>query len=146
MLYLDRRRRECMGCCSTSPHSILKYRRESCRAYHEALAGSPGIALPPVAESVPLYYFPVLVENKEALLEKARRARIELAAWPIRAPLYPVERENDLPKYGYEPGSCPVAEDVARRLVGLPTDLKTRERQREGVISLLREHGLERDV
>jgi dTDP-4-amino-4,6-dideoxygalactose transaminase len=36
--------------------------------------------------------------------------------------MYPLERLEALRQYGYEPGSCPVAEEIASRLIGLPTE------------------------
>ena len=120
--------------------TIVAHRRLCCAEYAAALSGTPNLTLPCPTPENPLYCFPVLVRGKEALLRKARRQRIELIPWPMRTPIYPVEKENELPRYGYQPGSCPVAEGVARRLVGLPTDLATRASQRAAVVELLKAH------
>jgi perosamine synthetase len=81
-----------------------------------------------------------LVKRKDELLREARRRRLEIIAWPLKTPIYPVEDESDLPIYGYDPGSCPVAEMIASRLIGLPTDVLIGERHRWAIVELLNEH------
>jgi dTDP-4-amino-4,6-dideoxygalactose transaminase len=119
---------------------IVEHRRAACRDYAAALANVPGLELPIADSGRPLYYFPVFVERKDELLETARRRRIELVAWPIKTVIYPIEDAALLPNYGYLPGSCPVAERVAGKLVGLPTDQVTTPRHRAAVVDLLERH------
>jgi dTDP-4-amino-4,6-dideoxygalactose transaminase len=69
-----------------------------------------------------LLYFPVLTGRKRATLEAARRRRLPIVPWPGSTPIYPLERLESLRKYGYEAGSCPAAETIASRLIGLPTE------------------------
>ena len=85
----------------------------------------------------PLYFFPVLVGDKPALLDRARRSRTEIIPWPYAAPIYPLERIADMETFGYRPGDCPVAEDVATRLVGLPTHEKITADERARIVALL---------
>jgi len=120
--------------------AILAHRRRCCVEYAAALHGVEGLTLPCAESPDSLYYFPVLVEDKEGLLRAARRERVELIAWPVRTPIFPVERDDELPQYSYRPGSAPVADDVARRLVGLPTDLAAQAPQRAAVIRLVATH------
>lgn len=120
---------------------LVTHRRGHCRAYAEALSGHPGVTIPRRDEQEPLYYFPVLVKQKDALLRLARRRRIEVVSWPIRTPIYPIVDPADLRTYRYEPGHCPQAEQVATRLIGLPTDLATSAGHRAAVIELLERHG-----
>jgi dTDP-4-amino-4,6-dideoxygalactose transaminase len=120
--------------------TIVAHRRLCAEEYAAALSTVDGITLPCLASPQPLYYFPVLVDDKDALLREARRQRVELIAWPVRTPIYPIERHEELAQLGYERGSNPVAEDVARRLVGLPTDLATQAPQRATLVQLLRRH------
>jgi perosamine synthetase len=117
-----------------------RHRRQRCLDYVEALRGWNGLELPRADGSRPLYFFPVLVGDKDGLLRRARRRFIEMVAWPLRAPIYPVIDVRDLGAYHYEPGSCPVAEDVAGRIVGLPTDPHTGARERDLVVGVLRDH------
>jgi len=119
---------------------LARYRMACCAHYSAALRDLTGVALPCLDATEPLYYFPVLVRNKRALLNLARRRLIELIAWPLGTPIYPVEEEAALVRYGYRPGQCPVAEAVASRLVGLPTDASAGTSERNEVIALLREH------
>jgi dTDP-4-amino-4,6-dideoxygalactose transaminase len=100
--------------------SLAGQRLEASRDYASRLRGHAALPIPEPVE--PLYYFPVLARHKERLLERARRRRLELVAWPLRTPIYPVENEAELERYGYTPGSCANAEQIAARLVGLPTD------------------------
>jgi dTDP-4-amino-4,6-dideoxygalactose transaminase len=53
--------------------------------------------------------------------------------------VYPVERRDALRSYGYEPGSCPVAESIASRLIGLPTDLDITVNHRQRITVLVAE-------
>jgi dTDP-4-amino-4,6-dideoxygalactose transaminase len=117
-----------------------RHRRQRCAEYAAALSPVQGLTLPHADAQRPLYYFPVLVERKDDLLREARRLRIELVAWPLRTPIFPIEDDAELAAYGYQPGSCPVAEDIARRIVGLPTDPPTTPRHRDAVIALLERH------
>ncbi len=115
-------------------------RRSNCAEYSDALRGINGLRIPCAGAVEPLYYFPVLVEEKPELLRRARRSLMEIIPWPLRTPIYPIDREEDLPAYGYSPGSCPVAEEIARRLIGLPTSPKVDKRYRDALAALLRDH------
>ncbi len=120
--------------------SHAAHRRAVCAAYAEALSGTPAVELPCGDADLPLCYFPILVPAKHELLEHARKARVEMVPWPIRTPIYPVEDERELATYGYRSGSCPVAEDVAGSLVGLPTHERIRAREREAIVQLVGQH------
>ncbi|MDQ3698044.1 MAG: DegT/DnrJ/EryC1/StrS family aminotransferase [Gemmatimonadota bacterium] len=117
--------------------TVRRHRAACCTGYASALNDSPGVTKIVMTDPPALYFYPVLVEGKEEVVRRARARGVQLVAWPIRTPIYPVEEETSLRRYGYEPGSCPVAEWVARRLVGLPTDLTTGERNRRAVVRLL---------
>jgi dTDP-4-amino-4,6-dideoxygalactose transaminase len=90
--------------------------------YRSSLAGT-SVELPIRSVAEPLYYFPVLIRDKAGLLDSAREHRVEIVAWPISRPIYPVETDADLRLLDYPIGGAPVAESVAARLVGLPTRL-----------------------
>ncbi|MFQ5349987.1 MAG: DegT/DnrJ/EryC1/StrS family aminotransferase, partial [Thermoanaerobaculia bacterium] len=121
--------------------ALAAHRRDCGRRYLEALGGLSDVETPAAAGGDPLYFFPVLVRDKPTLLRRARARSLEIVAWPVTTPIYPVEDPSVLGSYGYELGSCPVAEDVAGRLVGLPTDLRTRTGHLEAIIALVKEHG-----
>jgi dTDP-4-amino-4,6-dideoxygalactose transaminase len=116
------------------------HRKQCCAAYRAQCADLPAGATVDTEPEAPLYYFPVLVPDKPALLAEARRRRVEIIPWPIRTPIYPVTREADLDVLGYEPGRCARAEATAGRLVGLPTHRRIRERHLRAVTDLLHDH------
>jgi dTDP-4-amino-4,6-dideoxygalactose transaminase len=120
--------------------AMVAQRTMCTRAYAEALADQPELMPLGASPSSPLYFFPIVVEDKERLLRAAQKRLLELVSWPIRLPIYPVERESELPRYGYLPGSCPVAEDIAERLVGLPTDFGATQSRRDALVALIRVH------
>ena len=121
--------------------SVAAHRRLCCAEYANSLRSRVRMRLPAAGNDQPLYYFPVLTENKFDLLERARRRLIELIAWPVRTPIYPVEREDELAVYGYRTSSCPRAEEVAGQLVGLPTHSRVTLRTRRRIIELLTGEG-----
>lgn len=123
--------------------ATIDHRRACCADYIEELRDVDGLEMPYSAQPQPLYYFPILVKNKGDLLRKARIRRIKLVPWPLRMPIYPVEKEADLSVYGYQLGSCPIAEDVALRLIGVPTDPFIDRKHRDSIITLLKEHGFD---
>ena len=53
----------------------------------------------------------------------AKKSGVEIIPWPGTTPIYPLENPDELIQLGYESGSCPNAEWIAGRLVGLPTHL-----------------------
>jgi len=119
---------------------VAKQRRRCTAEYARALQNIQHVDVPPIDTSLPLFYFPVLVRNKSALLHAARRHRVEIIPWPGRTPIYPIDDAARLPAYGYEPRSCPVAESVAACLVGLPTHRRITATHLRRVVDLLRRH------
>lgn len=75
-----------------------------------------------VKSSIPkdavLSRFPLLVENRDAVVEKAAQKNIFLGTW-YNQPVGP--KQLDMSKVGYRVGSCPVAEKVCRSIINLPT-------------------------
>lgn len=122
--------------------AITNHRISCCADYVTRLRDVDGVQLPCSGPPEPFYYFPILVNNKAELLSKAKKRRTELIPWPIQTPIYPIEEESHLSAYDYQAGSCPVAENVARRLIGLPTDPSVRIEHRNAIITLLQDHSL----
>jgi len=65
--------------------------------------------------------YPLLVKDREAFNESARRMKIVLGDWFI-SPLHPVEDELD--KWFFDTSKFPVAYRLSKNLVNLPTDIK----------------------
>lgn len=129
--------------------AIARHSLALCAAYREALTDVPGLSLPLRDILRPLYYFPVLTRDsdaKERLVAAARHAHVELISWPAKAPIYPVLETAKLRRFGYEAGSCPVSEDLARRVICLPTHEKIDARQSQRIIELVTRQGGSRDA
>ena len=118
--------------------SLADCRRQCCQEYANALRDCRHIELPIKQQNWPLYYFPIFVSNKELLLKKAKRSLVEIVSWPTKTPIYPIEKEESLLKYEYQPGSCLTAEKVAKQLVGLPTHPKITARERQRIINVMK--------
>ncbi len=93
--------------------------------------GVSHFALPSGAEPV-FGRYPLMVEDRPALLDGARDARVELADF-YASPVHPL-RGNSLRRVAYEPGSCPEAEWMSERIVSLPTGLQVDARQVENAV------------
>jgi perosamine synthetase len=119
---------------------VARGRRALIQGYLDVLTGLPGLRIP-LRSALPLYYLPVLVGNKRELLARARRERVEVVAWPGQTAIYPVNDIQHLGQYGYAIGSCPEAERVAARLVGLPTHPGVKPADQARIVSLVRAFG-----
>lgn len=119
--------------------SIADHRVACCEDYGRRLAGAD-LTPAGVDTAGPLYYYPVLVDRKTRLLDRARREKAEIIPWPISTPIYPVTDEGALATYGYTSGSCPDAENIAGRLVGLPTHPLVGPADRERIAELVLRH------
>ena len=79
--------------------------------------------------------YPILVKDKESILEKAREKRIELGNW-FESPVHPKE-ESEWGSIGYKKGACPIAEKLALTCVNLPIHNKIRERELNSIFSFI---------
>jgi perosamine synthetase len=82
--------------------------------------------------------FPVRVGNKDALLEQARQARIELGSW-FETPLHPTPLAQHS-VFGYTLGECPNAEQVSRQVVNLPLHGRVSAAEGERILSFFLDH------
>ena len=98
--------------------SISERRRACVRAFAERLGG-PGTDLP-------LMWYPLQVRNRDEAIERFRKHQIQLRQW--EAPLTPAN--CDMARALYQWGSCPVAEEISRGCVALPTMLKEADVER----------------
>lgn len=96
--------------------------------YDEGLEdlGLPVWPLPDGRHPVRLRY-PLRVLDKPEVLAAARRQRVELSGM-FDTVVDPLDEEA-LARIGYEPGSCPVAEEAARSIVSFPVASRVRERE-----------------
>ena len=77
----------------------------------------------------------MLVSNKEKILSQARKRKVELSDWFV-SPVHP--NLDGWGGVGYKKGSCPVAEDMCKRVVGLPTHAKITEKEILAAVGLLK--------
>ena len=110
-------------------------RRATAERYSTWLAshGCTPAYQPPCSTHAFLRY-PLRVRERDAFLDDARRARLDLGDW-FRSVLHPVS--GDLEPWGYRWGTAPVAERVTAEIVNLPTDLTPGGRQLPAVERLL---------
>ena len=93
-------------------------RRRAAALYLDGLAGVGDVVLPPVPTgSEPVWHlFVVRTERPDALAEHLRAVGIGTGRhYPVPVHLTPAYEH-----LGHRPGSCPVAEDLARRCLSLP--------------------------
>lgn len=79
--------------------------------------------------------YPLLANDKDTLLEQARKAKVELADW-YSTPIHPLTGK-DLKLVRYEAGSCPNAEKRCRQVVTLPTYMGVKEKDVERIVHFL---------
>jgi perosamine synthetase len=110
--------------------------RKRVTALYDKLLPEIGITplrMPPEYDPVLLRY-PVMVDDKNEILEAAKRNRIEIGDWFL-SPVHP--NLSGWEKVGYEQGMCPVAENVCAHLINLPTHEKIGEREVEKIMKFL---------
>ncbi len=96
------------------------HRKKVAAFYAEALKQYENCGLPPPDDSVNYLRFPLRVENPKELIRLARLEKIYLGDWYQDA-IAPQGVNYEAIQYQRE--SCPVAEEVAKASVNLPTDI-----------------------
>jgi perosamine synthetase len=106
---------------------MLAIRRRNAAHYNRLLAEVPGLSLPPEAEWAENVYwmYSVLVEDEFGLERDELRARLRQAGIDSRPFFYPI---HTLPMYNTGQ-SLPVAEELARRGLNLPSGATLRPEQ-----------------
>lgn len=113
-------------------------RRAIANRYRSAFANTNMLlARVPDATNPSWLRFPLQVKNPTAMHKKAREEQMLLGDW-YDAPLVP--GDASLSAFHYEPKSCPVAEDVATRIINLPTYPGLTDKQVEKVIQFCMEY------
>lgn len=92
---------------------INKVRAAVCEIYRKKLKNNTFLTA-----GFSLIRYPILVDQPQKLLSEASRQNIFLGKWydQVVAP-----KSLDLEKVGYKIGSCPIAENVCRKIINLPT-------------------------
>ena len=82
-----------------------------------------------------LLRYPLMVEDKEGLLAKAKEERIEVGNWFV-SPVHPIEGE-ELKGVEYERGNCPEAERKANSCMNLPMHSKITEKELKRIFGFI---------
>ncbi|OGK09810.1 hypothetical protein A2767_03500 [Candidatus Roizmanbacteria bacterium RIFCSPHIGHO2_01_FULL_35_10] len=74
-----------------------------------------------------LIRFPLLAENRDELIKKLKEKKIFLGKWydQVVGP-----NDLDLNRVKYKLGSCPVAEEICKKIINLPTNISESEAER----------------
>lgn len=96
---------------------------------YKNMINSKSIIYPIEPENTEIVYarYPIFVENKTSLLDKARQNSVELAGWYM-TPIHPLSA-IELRDVNYIQGSCPNAEYLCNNVVSLPTNLSVKEKE-----------------
>jgi len=115
----------------------LTHRKQICQLYEDLLkeTGFQVVKIPSYADPVFLRY-PLLVKDKQAVLNHARKGRIEIGSW-FESVLHPAG--SPLEAAGYIPGQCPVGEEIARHIINLPTHPRVTEEEAVRVVEFLKD-------
>jgi len=106
----------------TRADANIKQRRRLTVIYQQELAAANfSLPLIPPNSTVTYVRYPVRVKNKDALLSVAQRESMEMGDWFV-SPLHPLT--DSWEQLAYEKGSCPMAEELCRTTVNLPTHSK----------------------
>ena len=99
-----------------------QHHRAIAAIYDKELNGLSGVKLPKAVSGHIYLRYTIRVVNPQSLIDKAKKQGIELGNWYNR-PVAPQDVNQQ--KVFYKPGSCPVAEWLAKESVNLPTNIQT---------------------
>lgn len=111
-----------------------KKRQKICKLYSTQLS-SLGLKLP--IKDLPLLRFTIQTKDQDKLWAFAKQRDIYLGRW-YDSPIAPIG--TNLAAIGYHPGSCQVAEDIAKKSLNLPTNPNLSEEEIQKVISVVKEY------
>lgn len=114
----------------------IAHRIELTRYYQRELPliGFPALSAK-VPEGLPLLRYPVRVANKQEVLAKSKKHRVEIGSW-FEVPLHP--EGTRMEAFGYREGMCPEADRASREVVNLPTHLKVTEPTADRTLDFLK--------
>ena len=91
----------------------------------------------PSRKAEPLLRFPLLVKNRDEVLDVFKKRKIYLGKW-YAGIIDP--KGVDYKKIFYQIGSCPKAEYIANRIINLPTYPYLEKSQAEKIVTILKKH------
>jgi dTDP-4-amino-4,6-dideoxygalactose transaminase len=116
--------------------AAVEHRRRIAGRYRDAL-GQLGAAVPEEPDYARHAYlrFPLLTHDRRRFMDLAVDEGIEIGDWFV-SPLHPVE--GALEAWGYRWGENPVAEEICRGIVNLPTHGEVDDRGADRIIDFVR--------
>ncbi|MEF3254241.1 MAG: aminotransferase class I/II-fold pyridoxal phosphate-dependent enzyme [Deferribacterales bacterium] len=81
--------------------------------------------------------FPLLVEDKIGILDLAKEYKVEIGDWFL-SPLHP--NMTGWEKVDYEKGDCPIAEEVCKHIINLPTHEKITEKEAVRIATFVKKY------
>jgi len=81
--------------------------------------------------------YPLRVTDRATFIAAAKRVGVDLGDWFV-SPIHPVL--EDLGRWGYRPGTAPIAERICREIVNLPTNPSLLDPEVDRVIKFLSQH------
>lgn len=117
---------------------IILHRKWVVSLYEKYLPqiGIKTIKVSEYAEPIFLRY-PVLVKDKQKLLDKAKKERIEIGDWFV-SPVHP--NVSDWEKVNYIKGMCQISEDICKHIINLPTHTKVRKKEVDKIVNFLEKY------
>ena len=109
-------------------HKTIMHRREITKIYSEKL----GISYP---DSTMLLRFPIIVDDRQMLLIKTKKAGVVLGDWYKKILYAP---QNTLDALGYKTGSCPKAEEIKDKIINLPTHVNVTTIDAKRIVALIK--------
>ena len=113
-----------------------KHSNEISHYYFNNLKNKMGIIPCPIRDNmlVNLIRYPLLVDNRNELVDIFRKNRVELGLW-FTAPISSPQINHEI--FYYEKGSCPIAENISEKICNLPIHYKVNIRDAERIVNLL---------
>jgi len=117
-----------------------EHRREIAKFYEENLKNSKFI-LPlakPLNDEIPTFMrYPILTNfNTDKILKEARKRKIYLDDGWRKTPIVPLDTKID--KMKYTTGTCPKAEEIAKKIINLPTHINISKKDAQKIIEFLK--------
>lgn len=75
-----------------------------------------------------LLRYPIFVDNRNEVKKLLLKKRIIIGNW-YSTPVYPLSTQEELLKAGYVMGSCPIAENVGKSILNLPTNIEVKDKE-----------------
>ncbi|RZB29744.1 MAG: hypothetical protein SRB1_02024 [Desulfobacteraceae bacterium Eth-SRB1] len=123
---------------------IKKRSQDACNYFYGNLKNIPSIISFLVRKdmSLNLIRYPLIVKNREDLLEVFRKHNVELGLW-FTAPISSPRTNHKV--FGYVSGTCPEAEKVSAKICNLPIHYKIKISDMDRIISMLSENARRTD-